>query len=205
MSTLNWGDMLRDSSAAGQSFEPLPDSIYDLKIIEATAAKTSAGKSMFKITTEVQTGQYARRRIWGNIVVSPENPNALRFFFDNMAALGIPKDWFSQEPSDEQVASVMQGRTFRGQIGRGTGNYSDKNEIKKYLPATTAAPTASAAPAAQAAPAPAPAPAPATSPQPQAAPAPAPAPAAPAAPAAPEPSSPWDGNAAPSAPPGSPF
>jgi len=134
MSTLNWGDLVKDAGeTAGGNYEPLPDGDYDLKVIEATATTSQSGKTMFKITTEVQTGAHAKRRVWDNLVISPENSNALGIFFSKMAALGLPREFFTNNnPTNAQIESMLVGRPFRAQIGSRTWNGSKRNEIKRY-------------------------------------------------------------------------
>lgn len=187
MSSLNWGDLVKDAGDVG-NYEPLPDGDYDLVVTEATAKVAQSGKTMFAIKAQVQNGPHAKRLIWDNLVVTPDSPGALGMFFRKMAALGLNREYFAQAPSNAQIEAALKNRAFRAQVGSRTWNGSKKNEIKMYYVATAGA----AAPAAAAAPAPAPAPAPAA--------APAPAPAAPIAeaPVVAE-------VAAPPAPPASPF
>jgi hypothetical protein len=171
MSSLNWSDLIKDAGET-TSYEPLPDGDYELKVIESKAKSTQSGKTMFSITTEVQGGPHAKRRVWDNLTVSPENPKALAIFFSKMEALGLPRDYFNSNPSNAQIEQALLGRSFRGSLGKKTYNGNVSNEITKYFrlvadttagvpvpPAPAAAPAP--APVAAAAPAPAPAPAPA--------------------------------------------
>jgi hypothetical protein len=197
MTSSSWADLIKDASASGASFDPLPDGVYDLKVVEASTATTAKGKTMYKVKAEVQTGPHARRLLWDNLVVSPESPNAMAFFFRKLKAIGLGHEFFSTEPTDAAIVAALSGRVFRGKVGSRTYNDKTSNEIQEYLPATQGglpagavapgapAPAAAAPVAAPPAAAPAPAPAPQGFPQ---APAAAPAPA----PAAPAPASPWD-------------
>jgi hypothetical protein len=72
MSSLNWSDLVKEAGETS-SYEPLPDGDYALKVIEATAKVSQSGKTMFAITTEVQGGPHAKRRVWDNLVVSPDS------------------------------------------------------------------------------------------------------------------------------------
>jgi hypothetical protein len=176
MSSLNWSDLVKEAGDVS-SYEPLPDGDYDLKVTEATAKVSQSGKTMFSLKTEVQAGPHAKRLVWDNLVVSPENNAALGMFFKKMSALGLGKTYFDQNPSNAQIEQALVGRTFRGQVGSRVWQGTKRNEIKMYyvIPSDNAAtPSVPATPFA--APAPAPAPAPVA-----AAPAPAPAPASPVA------------------------
>jgi len=178
MSSLNWGELIKDAADSGASnIEALPDGDYELKVIESEAKTSQSGKTMFAIKCQVQGGANANRLVWDNLVISPENATALGIFFRKMSALGLDKEgFFDREPSASQIEQAMVGRGFRGQIGSRVYNGQKRNEIKNYYVSSGA----SAAPA-QAAPAPAAA-APAPAPTPAAAPAPATAASAPSAP-----------------------
>ena len=179
MSTLNWGDLVKDAGETA-SYEPLPDGDYDLTVLEATAKVSQSGKTMFAIKAQVTTGAHAKRLIWDNLVVTPDNSAALGMFFRKMGALGLGREFFSSNPSNAQIEAALKGRSFRAQVGSRTWQGNKKNEIKMYYVATAAAATAAPAAAAPApAPAPAPAAAPAAAPVAAAAPAPAAAPASP--------------------------
>lgn len=170
MSTINWGDLVKEAGASAGNYEPLPDGDYDFKVLEAKATVSASGKTMFKIKAEVQGGAHNKRLVWDNLVVSPENPSALGIFFSKMAALGVPREFFTNNnPSNAQIEASIDGKFFRAQVGSRTWQGNKQNEIKKYYVTQTATTASAPAPVA-AAPAPAPAPA--------AAPAPAPAPAA---------------------------
>lgn len=168
MSSLNWADLVKDAGEATGNFEPLPDGDYDLQVVEAPAGTTSTGKTMFKLKAKVVTGPYANRFIWDNITISPENKNALGIFFSKMAALGIPREFFTNNnPSNAQIEAALAGKSFRAQISSEVYQGAKKNKIGRYYvgsvspSAPSVAPQATTAGAAVPPPPPAPAPAPA--------------------------------------------
>jgi len=175
MSTVNWGDLIKDAGNAGAPMEPLPEGDYELKVLESEDKVSQSGRVMFTIKCQVQGGPHANRLIWDNLVIVPDKPNALGMFFRNMECLGLTKDNFwSKEPDNAQVNSALVGRQFRAQVGQRTYNGTKRNEIVRYYPS-------SASPAASSAPAPAadaPTSGAAVPPPPAAAPAPSPAPGA---------------------------
>ena len=157
MTQLNWNELLQAAdSSGGGDYTPLPDGVYELKIIESNPAMSSTGKVMIKVKAEVQSGPHARRLVWDNIVISPENPKSMGIFFSQMGSLGLGKEYFSQQPNNDQIASAMRDRLFRGQIGIRQWNGQDRNEINRYMPMAS-----DSMPAMVSAPAPAPAPSPA--------------------------------------------
>lgn len=159
MSTLNWGDLIKDAGEVGGNFEALPDGDYDLSVIEATAKVTASGKTMFAIKTQVEGGAYNKRFVWDNLTVSPENKNALGIFFSKMNAMGITQAFFTTVPAPTNAAieQILLSRRFRGTIGSRIYNGQKRNEIRRYYSLGPATPSANPAPVA-AAPAPAPAP-----------------------------------------------
>ena len=175
MSSVNWSDLVKEAGETA-SYEPLPDGDYELKVIESKATVSQSGKTMFKITTEVQSGPHAKRRVWDNLVISPGNTNALGMFFMKMGVLGLPRDYFNTNPTNAQIEQALLHRTFRGSLATRTYNGTQSNEIKNYNAIASVVSDAFSAPVA---PAPAPAAAPAPAPVAAAAPAPAPAPVAP--------------------------
>ena len=173
MTQLNWGELIKEAADSGASFEPLPVGDYNLTIKEAAYQRAQSGRDMWKITTEVIDGPHARRRVWNNLVLVPENPNALGMFFRKMGALGLTQEFFAQSPDVDTIARAMLGRSFRGQVTQREYQGKISNEIQMFYPisaqpgvAPTAAPVAAPAPAVAPAPpvaAPAPAPAPVVS------------------------------------------
>jgi len=161
MSTLNWGDLVKDAGEVSAGYDPLPDGDYDLVVVEATAKVSQSGKTMFAVKAQVQNGAHAKRLVWDNLVVTPDNSAALGMFFRKMHALGLGREFFSTNPSNAQIEQAIRGRAFRAQVSSRTWQGQKKNEIKQYYPGVTAA---ASTPAPAAAPAPAPAPAPAVAP-----------------------------------------
>lgn len=174
MSTINWAELVKNAgdSSANTNYEPLPDGDYELKVLQVETKMTQTGKTMFKITNEVQGGPYAKRRVWDQLVVTTDNKKAMDMFFMKTTAMGVPKEFFETGPTNAQIEQAFTGRSFRATLGKRTYNGNESNEIKRYYaiqaPTTPyAAPTTAGAavppppPAPSAAPAPAPAPAPA--------------------------------------------
>lgn len=156
MTQLNWNELLEAAdSSGGGDYAPIPEGVYELKIVESVPAMSSTGKVMFKVKSEVQSGPHARRLVWDNIVISPENPKSMNIFFLQMGSLGLSREYFSQQPNNDQIASAMKDRLFRGQIGVRHWNGKDSNEINRYM-----AMASDSMPAMVSASAPAPAPAP---------------------------------------------
>jgi hypothetical protein len=162
MSTTNWADLVQAAGDSAGSYDPLPNGDYDLQVVEASATTASTGKKMFKTKSEVQTGAYAKRLVWDNLVISPDNPKAMGAVLSKFNALGVSRDFLMTNPTDAQIEQALSGVHFRATLGQRTYQGNVSNEITKYHSRGAAgAPAAVSAPAAAPAPAPAPAAAPA--------------------------------------------
>lgn len=166
-----WNELLEDAKNSGVGFDPLPVGQYDAKVTKSTHKVSQTGKSMFEVEFTVISGPHANRKVWDRYVVTPENPKALAFFFSKMKTLGLTTEFFSAQPTDDQVASALMERMCIVELSQVEYNGSMRNEVRKILPvagagvpappsvpAAAAAPSASAAPPVPAAPAVPPAP-----------------------------------------------
>ena len=99
MSTLNWSDLIKNAGESA-SYEPLPDGDYDLVVVEAVAKVAQSGKTMFSLKAQVESGAFAKRLVWDNLTVSPDNATALGIFFRKMGALGLTREFFDRQPRE---------------------------------------------------------------------------------------------------------
>lgn len=188
MTDKTWDELFNES---GESAGPLPDAEYDFVVRKATSKKTSNGKPMYMARCEVETGQYAKRTIFHNFVVSAESPDAMRIFFQQMGALGMTKEFWRQNPSDDRVCQALEGRRFRASTTIRQWQGEDRNNLQRIKAAAQGVGTGAPPPPPVAGPGAPPAPAP----QAQAAPPPpptavSPSPEAPGQPGQPVPTAP---------------
>lgn len=183
MSTgIEWDDLIKNSSTA---FDPLPEGDYDVTVVESSAATTQTGKDMVKLKMRVDSGPHANRHVFNQHVLSTDNPNALSFWFQHMAAYGLTKDWFATtKPSIERIAAEIGGKRVRVTLDTRDWNGQKRNNVKSIKPAVGPPPVGGVpSPAPSGGPGTSPAPAPTPTPTGQPAPAPAPLSAAPPPPA----------------------
>ena len=126
----NWNELTKDADDSQQSFTPLPDGLYDFKIIEAKYQQSQSGKDGYNITAEVESGPHKGRRVWNTFYVSPDSPIALGIFFRQFTALGLDKAFFANNPSDDQIVAGLIGKRFRGQTKNGEYNGKERTELK---------------------------------------------------------------------------
>lgn len=134
MASQSWREMAETAELS--DYEPIPDGVYDFVVKKAEHKKTQNGKDMYKIGAAVESGPYAGRYVWDNLVVSPENPKAMGMFFMKMKALGLTaENFFNSEPTDEQVVERLSTARFRARVNSETYNGKVNNKFKDYMPA----------------------------------------------------------------------
>lgn len=125
---------LQDQAKEAGIGEPLPPGRYTVKAIEATAGRTKAGdKDKIDVKFSVVSGPHANRKLFNQYTISPDNNNALAFFFKHMLAFGLDSDFFASEPTVQQVASSLVGKTVDVDVIIDTYNNEDRNKIKNTL------------------------------------------------------------------------
>jgi hypothetical protein len=105
MASTNWGDIAKTASAG---FEPLPIGDYDVVVEAATYKLASTGSDMFCPT-------FVGRKLWTNLVLKKDSPNAVAAFFRKMAALGLDAAFFATVPVDnDDLAHAMICQALAG-------------------------------------------------------------------------------------------
>lgn len=132
MAQANFADLLKAAEDAG--FSNCPPGTYDARIVAGEAKTTGAGKDMIVVKFEIVGGPHGGRKVPNNFVISPENPNALGFFFRHMRAMGLDSSYFSQNPSPQKVAADLVGKVCRIEVGTRTWNGEEREDIKKIMP-----------------------------------------------------------------------
>jgi hypothetical protein len=132
MADIPWDELM--DAADNSDFAPIPQSDYDVKIIETEATKSSTDKPMWKITTEVLNGPHAGRKVWTQQTLTMDNPDALNVFFRQMAAAGLTGEFFKTKPTNQQIADALLGRQFRAKVTIREWQGVPRNNIKQWNP-----------------------------------------------------------------------
>jgi hypothetical protein len=132
MAEIPWDELM--DAASTSDFAPIPQSDYDVKIIETEATKSSTDKPMWKITTAVLNGPHEGRKVWTQTTLSVDNPDALAVFFRQMAAVGLTKEFFATKPSNQEIADALLGRQFRAKVTIREWQGTARNNIKNWNP-----------------------------------------------------------------------
>lgn len=195
MPATSWKDLMTQANEGAKEFAPLEPGMYSFVVKDAAkVGQTGKGLPKFSINPSVEVGPRANARIWHDFNVTESAFALKKFFFDDLAALGLGAAFFETNPSPEAIAAALQGKRFVAEVFAETGNDNVvRAKLRGFAPATGAAPAAGVPGGLPSAGAGIPAglPVAASVPAPIAAPAPvAPVAAAPVAQAAP--ASPWD-------------
>lgn len=147
MSDFNFGDLMKEAEDA---FRPISVGDHVAEIIKSVATKSGNGKPMIKCTMRVVNGPDAGRNFYNNFTLTTDNPKAMGMFFRNMAVLGLPKEYFLQNPSMEQIAADLMGRHALWTIAHREWNGATQEDVKgiKAVTGFGAGPSPSAGPSA---------------------------------------------------------
>lgn len=161
MTEVNFQQLMNEAASAG--FSTVPAGTYNAAITKCEAVPTKTGKPMLKTQFKIFGGPQDGRLVFTQFVLSADNANALGFFFRHMAALGLPSEYFAQNPPMDAVAAALLNRQATIDVVIKPYQGVDKNEISAIkplqgAPAQAAAPVQAAVPVASVAPAPAPVP-----------------------------------------------
>lgn len=138
--SINFQELLKQADNAG--FTLIPDGVQDVYVEKAEAVTSSTGKPMIKVTYVVESGPHAKRKLFNNHVLTPDNDNALKFFFEAMQAYGFGREyWATPGANLEAAAPAMVNRRVKVQVGHKeypSGSGSMRNEVTKVYPQAAA-------------------------------------------------------------------
>lgn len=130
--TVDFGSLMASMGEALSVTIPVGD--YDVFVKSADAVQSSGGKPMIKCMFVIENGPQAGRGITNNFTISTENPNALRYFFQHMAAMGLDRAYFTGGPSLDSAASALVNRRCRVTVGQHMYNEQWQSDVKKVMP-----------------------------------------------------------------------
>lgn len=139
--SIDFNQLIKQADAAG--FTLLPDGDYDVVVEKSESKPAQSGKPMIRITYVVEHGPHAKRKLFNNHVLSTDNDNALRFFFEAMTAYGLGRDYWTQPGASlDAAAPALVGRRVRVTVGHKeypANSGQERNEVTKVMPAAGAA------------------------------------------------------------------
>ena len=121
-------------SQEGNSWELLPDDEYTAEIVEATVAQPKSGDGYYvALVWKIAEGEYEGRQVWQRITFlhSSETAQTIgrKTLKDLCAALGV-----TEHVEDVEVFLFKSARIKLGVERDKSGQYDDKNKVKRILP-----------------------------------------------------------------------
>lgn len=136
MGEIDWNQLQKDASDV-----VLPDGDYVTIVTKADAAESSNGKPMIKLQLTIVEGPKKDRKVFGQIVLSAENPFALQKWFANLASFGLDHAYFGRQPAMAQIAADLLNRGVVIQLDAREWQGSLRNNIVTFKPYVPNGPT----------------------------------------------------------------
>lgn len=126
-------------------FDLLPPGEYEAQVVESEITETSSGSGeMLKLTFEVTTGDFERRRVWERLNIVNANSTAQRIAQQSLAKLCSACGLAGIDDSDElHFIPIL----IKVDIRPGKGEFRDQNVIKGYREIPSRQPSQRSAPA----------------------------------------------------------
>lgn len=127
MSEETWDGFIKE---AGDAFNLPPNGEYDFIITETEGKTSSAGNPMVRVKAKITSGPHAGKFIKDFYVL--RMTSQVKKFMMHMKAMGITLEILQEHrPTMEQLAKVMDGKPFRGNIERVENDtFGDAAELK---------------------------------------------------------------------------
>lgn len=137
------------SATAKKGFEPLPVGEYDVEVTNAEYKTASTGSPMYKIEFTIEAGPHKGRKLWRNLTLKVEKPNAVGAFFGQMRALGLNDEFFASSPEEATICAELIGNRARVTVKHREYNGQTQNDVDKIVSragsSTPSVPTTAAA------------------------------------------------------------
>lgn len=136
MQEINWDDLVNQAEEAGKP--PAPGEKI-LRVEEAKASQSQSGKPMIRLRYRIVGGPDDGKVVFDQLVISPDNPNALNITFNTMRhCFGIDPGTFRGMPFD-QVVQLFVGKTVTGVVTTDREwNGQKQVDVKEYKSAPSA-------------------------------------------------------------------
>ena len=95
---------------------------------------------MIAANFRVVEGPAAGKSCFNNFNITPDSDFALGIFFDQLAAFGLSDEFFSTDPTTEQLAASLVTRRANVELGIRSWKGRDLNEFKSLRPLDGQAP-----------------------------------------------------------------
>lgn len=120
-----------------RTFKPMPAGDYEMQVIESDVITAKSGGKMIKLTLEVISGPFERRKVWENINIQNQNPDAERIGVRALADLTLAVGLVNVRNSED-----LHFRPFRARlkIEPAKDGYDAKNKVSRFMAMNGSAP-----------------------------------------------------------------
>jgi hypothetical protein len=148
MPAKSWKELMNAADEGAKEFAILDEGMYEFVIKDpAKVGQTSKENPKFTINPSVESGPRTNARVFHTFSVS-DSPYAMKmFFFGDLATLGLGPSFFDQNPTEQQIASALQGRRFVAEVFHEDGNDGKKYARLRNFAAPVSAPPTAGVPA----------------------------------------------------------
>jgi len=119
-----------------KSYEPVPAGTYRVRMKSYTVAPTKTGNTKLSTVFEIMAGEYKKRLLFTDYVLTHPNPKAVAVTTDRLSsylkAIGS-KEGFKGDPSvlEGYIESPLNAEIFIEEDA--SGKYKPRNKIKKFF------------------------------------------------------------------------
>jgi uncharacterized protein DUF669 len=132
MATVNWVQFIKAAEEAGEElgeFTPIPAASYEAKVITSKVASFKDGKKEgWNVGFVIEGGPHAGRRVWTNLVISPESSKAMGMLLRQLQSLGV-RPLLDAGASNEQIAGAMIDAPVTIKVTVGEYQGKPKNDV----------------------------------------------------------------------------
>lgn len=134
MATFNWSDLRKQAEAAGEStegFTPLDPGVYDVVVSKVTVKEfKNKTKEGWNLQFSVDGGPESGRRVFTNLVISPESPKAIAIMLRQLEALGV-RAVLDAGGTLQQVAAALLNQKATIEVSQRVYNNNLTNDVDK--------------------------------------------------------------------------
>jgi hypothetical protein len=120
-----------DNANTGGDYTPIPEGIYDLVLDKAELKRTKANDEMLSLVFAVNSGEYADRKIFTNLLMTHNNPDVVSIAKKQLDALII-----LAKVKFDGTTDCLEGKTLKTKVSvkarKDTGAL--QNEVLLALP-----------------------------------------------------------------------
>lgn len=130
MSSVSWSAVRKTAKAGGS----IPEDTYNLVLESATAYVSGKGNSGIKYRFKVEDGEWKGATVSHMPVISLENAGMAVRFMEDLATLGVPDNFLTDERDMDEVAALINSQPRRCRAETEVSEYNNvkSNKVKGF-------------------------------------------------------------------------